>query len=168
MELHIYRENSHDRIVKDSSKSNILYSVSAPSKLFSRPPKEVYRGEFGKHIATLTKEGHWAFRHIVTTHPAGEVIIINKPSTFSTKSKFVYHGKEFAWVADKELIDVISGEVIAVFSRRCFAVKKKGVLTIYPPAMEMLDVVVMTGITMQYRWEETRQNRRRANAASGG
>jgi hypothetical protein len=167
MELHIYRENSHDRIVKDSSKSNILYSVSAPTKLFSRPPKEVYRGEFGQHIGTLTKEGHWTFCHIVTTHPAEEVIVINQPSTFSSKSKFVYHGKEFAWVADKELIEMISGEVITVFSRRHFAVKKKGVLTIYPAAMEMLDVVVMTGIAMQYRWEETRQKRRRANAAGG-
>ena len=58
--------------------------------------------------------------------------------------------------------------MIAVFSRRYFAVKKKGVLTISAPAMEMLDVVVMTGITMQYRWEETRQNRRRANAVSAG
>lgn len=168
MELHIYRENSRDRVVKDSSKSTTLYFVSSPTKLFSVPPKQVYRGESGDPIATITREGSCNFRYVVTLHPSEEVITINHPSFFSSKSKFVYGGKEFAWKADKELIDLNSGDVIASFDRSHFAIKKKGVMTVLVSGMEMLDVVVMTGIAMQYRWERTRQQQRNAAASGGG
>jgi hypothetical protein len=168
MELHIYRENSHDRVVKDSSKSKTLYFISSPTKLFSSPPKQVYRSDSEIPIATITREGGCHFRYVVTLQPGGEAITINHPSFFSSKSKFVYRGKEFAWKADKELVDLTTGNVIASFSRRVFAMKKKGVLTILETGMEMLDVVVMTGIAMQYRWERTRQQRRRNAAAGGG
>jgi hypothetical protein len=168
MELHVYRENSHDRVVKDSSKSETLYFISSPTKLFSVPPKQVFRGESGDPIATITREGGCHFRYVVTIQPGGEAITINHPSMFSSKSKFVYRGKEFAWKADKGLIDLTTGDVIASFSRSRFAIKKKGVLTVSATGMEMLDVVVMTGIAMQYSWERTRQQQQMAASSGGG
>ena len=161
MELHIYREGSNDRVVKDEAKDSILHYIRAPYKLFSNPPKEVYRGDPQKapQIATITRDGHWRARYTVA-FPGLEEVVIQYPSMFSNKSKFVVGTKEFAWTADEELQEVETGKVLARFDRNLFAIKKKGVMNIFGEGLEMVDIVVVTGITMQYRWEETRRDRR--------
>jgi hypothetical protein len=75
-----------------------------------------------------------------------------------TKSKFVVNGQEFAWKSDKELREVGSDVVVAKFERTRFSISEKGVMTIYGDGIERVDIVVLTGIAMQYRWEKTRDN----------
>ena len=170
MELHVYRQNSQDRVIKSSSQDSTLYFILSPFRFFSTPPKQVYRGssESDKHIATIVRDGHWRPRYIITTSPNGEDVVITHPGTFSSKSKFFFGGREFAWQADKELIDLSTGEVIARFNRSRCAIRKKGVLTVSVAGMEIVDVVVLTGIAMQYRWEATRRHKRAAANAGGG
>jgi len=87
-------------------------------------------------------------------------VMIMPPSggIFCTKSKFVVNGKEFAWKSDKELREVGSNVVVAKFERTLFSISEKGVMTIYADGIERVDIVVLTGIAMQYRWEKTRDN----------
>jgi hypothetical protein len=169
MEFHIYREGSYDRIVKDATKESLLYYIRAPRKWFSTPPKEVYRGDpsSAPQIAIISKQGNWCPDYRVAI-PGTEDVVLKYPSAFSTKSKFMVGGKEFAWSADKELIEVNTDKVLARFARTGFAVKKKGVLSIYGAGVEMVDIVVVTGIAMQYSWEQSREQRRRAGALPPG
>ena len=44
----------------------------------------------------------------------------------------------------------------------------RGVLKIKEPGMEMVDVVVATGITMQYSWDQTRKMRSIEKWIKGG
>lgn len=157
MELHIYREGLNDRIVKNEAKDSILYYIRAPFKLFSNPPKEVYRGDPDKapQIATIARDGTWRSRYTVTCLGLEE-FVIQFPSMFTIKSIFVVGTKEFSWTSDQELQEVETGKVLARFDRRSFAIKKKGVMNIFGEGLEMVDIVVVTGITMQYLWEEIR------------
>lgn len=74
-------------------------------------------------------------------------------------------GREYVWESDKELS--CEGKVIAIFERK-IAWTKKGVLRIYGEQEKMIDVIVTTAIAMQYRWEESRNRRRRGAVSSGG
>ena len=83
------------------------------------------------------------------------------PSAFGGKSTFTWRGKEFAWDCDTELVEVSTGKVLARFDRRVFSMNKKGVMSIFGEGIEMVDVIMLTGISMQYHWEEKRLNRAR-------
>jgi hypothetical protein len=161
MELHVYREGSHDRIVKDETKEEILYSIKAPFKLFSTPPKEIYRGS--EHLATITKEGYWHPEYSITL-PSSTITLTLPTRICSSESTFTYNGREYMWKSDKKLS--CNGKIVARFDRKYFALTKKGILKIDGEAVKMVDVIVVTAIAMQYRWEETRR-RRHAVAASG-
>jgi hypothetical protein len=171
MELNIYRDGSRNRIVKDNTKQDILYTIKAPCALLSNPPKTVLQGTQIQPIATITKSGCFHPTYTLellpnSLRPSPVTVTILPPSRiFSSKSSFRYNGREYIWHSDKELS--CEGRVIAVFQRKCFAWTKKGVLTIYGESEKMVDVIVLTGIAMQYRWEKTR-NQRRAGAAGGG
>jgi len=69
------------------------------------------------------------------------------------------------WESDKELS--CEGKVIAIFERK-LAWMKKGVLRIYGEQERVIDVIVTTAIAIQYRWEESRNRRRRRAMSSGG
>src|SRR6202035_3571565 len=133
MELHIYRSGSRDRIIKDETKQDILYTINAPCAIFSSPPKPVFRGS--EQIATITKSGYFHPIYTIEFHPGsfrsgtGTLTILPPTGMFSSKSKFQYNGKEYIWSSDKELS--CDGKVIAIFERRGFALTKKGVLRIY-------------------------------------
>jgi hypothetical protein len=58
-------------------------------------------------------------------------------------------------------VEVSSGKVLARFDRRVFSMNKKGVMSIFGQGIEMVDVIMLTGISMQYHWEEKRLNRAR-------
>lgn len=85
---------------------------------------------------------------------------------FGHKSKFSFGGREFGWDSDKELIETSTGKVLARFHRKVFSMRKKGVLSIYGEGTEMVDIIVTTGIAMQYLWEEKRRSN--AAASAGG
>src|ERR1700738_1131078 len=157
MEFHIYRDGS-GRVVKDASKQNTLYFILASKQLFSTPPKQIYRGssEASPHIASIKKNGRRKSQHVITMGPGKETIIINPPGWFSSKSKFFVAGKEFVWKSDKELVEAVSGITVASFKRKRFSISKKGVLTVTPAGMQMIDAVVVTAITVQYYWEAKR------------
>ena len=162
MELHIYRQGTSDRLVKDGSKESVLYFIESPYKWTYFPPKTVYRGESAKApaIATINRDGY--FRPTYTVKfPGLADVVVGPPSTFGGKSKFTWRGKEFAWECDTELVEVSSGKVLARFDRKVFSMKKKGVISIFGVGIEMVDVIALTGISMQYHWEEKRLNRAR-------
>lgn len=73
---------------------------------------------------------------------------------FHTKCKFTYKGREYGWKYDKELYDLETGEVLAKHERYPGGC---GVLKIKRAGMKMVDVVVATGVTMQYSWDQTRK-----------
>jgi hypothetical protein len=54
------------------------------------------------------------------------------------------------------LFDLYTGDIVARYERYPGG---PGVLKIRRSGMEMIDVVVATGITMQYSWEQTRKLR---------
>jgi hypothetical protein len=85
-------------------------------------------------------------------------VVIHPPRSgiFNTKSTFIVNGKEFAWKSDAELREVESGNVLAKFDRKMFSTSKKGVLTISGVGVEMVDIVLLTGVAMQYQWEQMR------------
>jgi len=87
-------------------------------------------------------------------------VVIVPPSggIWCTKSTFLVNGREFAWKSDKELREVGSDVVVAKFERKMFSISEKGVMTIYGDGVERMDIVVLTGLAMQYRWEQTRGN----------
>jgi len=87
------------------------------------------------------------------------VIVPPSSGFWSTKSKFVVNGKEFVWKSDKELREVDSDKLVAKFERTMFSISQKGVMTIYVDEVERMDIIVLSGIAMQYRWEQTRDNR---------
>jgi len=98
MELHIYRQGSSDRLVKDESKESVLYFIESPYKWTYYPPKTVYRGEPAKapEIATINRDKY--FRPTYTIKfPGLSDVVMGCPSTFGGKSKFPWRGKEFAW-----------------------------------------------------------------------
>ena len=158
MEFHIYREDSNDRSVKNKTKESVLYYIRSPWRFFSSPPKEVYRGELGKgsQIATIAKDGPGRSKYIIA-FPGSQDVVVDHPGVFSNKSKFVFAGIEYVWDSDTKLIEVESGTVLARFERKVFAVKKTGVLSIYGKGVDMVDIIVLTGIAVQYRWQELRQ-----------
>jgi hypothetical protein len=170
MELHIYRDGSRDRIVKDQTKQDILYTIKAPWALFSAPPKTVYRGT--SKLSTITKSGCFHPKYVIDLYPnssgrnSSTVSILPPTGWFSSKSTFEYNGKEYVWSSDKELS--CEGKVIAIFERKGFSFTKKGVLRIYGDNEMLIDVIVVTAIAMQYRWEETRERRRRSTLGGGG
>lgn len=168
MELHIYRDGSHDRIVKDATKQDILYTIRSPCAWFSSPPKPVFHGK--EQIATINRSGYMYPTYIIHLESNSFRSIpcsltIRPPGVFNSKSKFEYMGREYVWESDKELS--CEGKVIAIFERK-IAWTKKGVLRIYGEQQKMIDVIVTTAIAMQYRWEESRNRRRRGAVSSGG
>ena len=172
MELHIYREGCRDRIVKDNTKQNVLYTIGAPWAFFSNPPMAVFRGTDGtEQIATITKSGYWNPKYIIELQANSllstpDTVTVLPPSwVFCSKSTFSYDGREYVWRSDKELS--CEGKVIAVFKRTCFSWRKKGVLRIDWESEKLVDVIVITAIAMQYRWEEKR-SQSRAGAGGGG
>lgn len=78
-------------------------------------------------------------------------------SLFSSERMFSFGGKEFKWQSDRQLIELGTEKVIASFERRMWAIKKKGVLTVSNDGMHMLDVVILSAITMQYKEQELRR-----------
>lgn len=102
----------------------------------------------------MTTDGE---RYTVAFPGLVEVVVYPPRSgIFNTKSTFIVNGKEFAWKSDAELRDVESGNVIAKFDRKMFSTSKKGIMTISGVGVEMMDLVVLTGIAMQYQWEQMR------------
>lgn len=61
------------------------------------------------------------------------------------------------WETDQDLYDSETGKIVARFVRTGFGVKKMGVLSIVGEGLEMIDIVVITAIAMQYHWEEIRR-----------
>jgi hypothetical protein len=84
---------------------------------------------------------------------------------FHTKCKFTYKEREYGWKYDKELYNLHTGELIAKYERYSGG---RGVLKIKAPGMDMVDVVVATGITMQYSWDQTRKMRSIEKWRKGG
>jgi len=158
MTLHIYLEGRNDRCVKSANKETVVYYIRAPYKVSSTPPKEVYRGrpDQAPHIATITGDGG----RCVLEFPGLVEVIVNPPAggIFNTKSTFTVNGKEYAWKSDAELREVELGALLAKFDRKIFSTAKKGVLTISSAGFEMVDIVVLTGIAMQYQWEQMRDS----------
>jgi hypothetical protein len=159
MELHIYREGNANRVVKDSAKLNVLYFCHTPHLLRSFP-KQVYRSssETSQPLAAIEKDGYFNPSYILTGNPSQESIVIDPPGFFSEKSKFVFGGQEYFWKSDKELVEAASGNLVASFDRKKFSFNKKGVLTIMPAGMQMVDIVVLTALVLEYHWEERRDS----------
>ena len=61
------------------------------------------------------------------------------------------------WETDENLYESETGKIVARFVRTGFGVKKMGVLSIFGDGLDMIDVVVLTAIVMQYHWEDIRQ-----------
>src|SRR5271154_6564545 len=83
MELHIYRQGTNDRIVKDESKESVLYFIESHYKWSYSPPKTVYRGESAKapQIATINRDG--LFRPTSTIKfPGLADVVMGPPSKF--------------------------------------------------------------------------------------
>jgi hypothetical protein len=157
MDLNIYRENAQDRLVKDELKHRALYFIRSPPKIFSTPAKHIYRGdsELSPHIATICKNGHLMPRFDVKLEDQQVVLSRNKSDPKSTT--FDVEGKEFVWETDQDLFEAETGKIVARFVRTGFGVKKMGVLTIVGDGLEIVDIVVLTAIAMQYYWEEIRR-----------
>jgi hypothetical protein len=160
LKLHIHREGLNDRSVKAESQKTVLYYIRSPYTLSSTSPLKAYRGrpDQASHIADMKPAD---LSYTLEFPGPGPKVMIEPPSggIFCTKSKFVVNGKEFAWKSDKELREVGSDVVVAKFERTMFSISEKGVMTIYGDLIERVDIVVLTGIAMQYRWEKTRDNR---------
>jgi len=91
--------------------------------------------------------------------------VINPPGYFNKKSKFDFGGHQYCWKSDKELVEVASGNLVATFNRKKLSFNKKGVLTVMPAGMQMLDIVVLTALVVEYQWEEKRDSSAAAVAA---
>jgi hypothetical protein len=155
MDLHIYcvPGSSEDQIVKPSTKDSIIYYVGGRAS--SRSPREFYRGnsKSAPKIATIRKEGYWK-PDLKIEFERGEDIVIREIGVFSPKYRFWFKKKEYGWNQDLELIDVATKSIIAIFERRIFAWTKKGVLRISEKGLKMVDVIVVTGLSIQIRREE--------------
>ena len=169
-QYHIYVEGVNNRIVKDPTKTRILYRFVHRVALFSFPPTEVYcPDESDRHVATIEREGRFNPKFIITLHPSGEVIVINPAtSVFSSDRLFTYKNKQYNWCSDKVLSEVGTKNTIGVFERRIWAITKKGVLTLSDAGIDMLDAVILSAVTMQYKEEESRKRNRRLAGSVGG
>jgi hypothetical protein len=157
MDLNIYRENTQDRLVKDELKHRALYFIRSPPKIFSTPAKQVYRGdsESSPRMAKIRKNGHLFPQFCIKLEDQQVILDTNKRDSKSTT--FDVDGKEFVWETDQDLYDAETGKIVARFVRTGFGVKKMGVLSIIGDGLEMIDIVVLTAIAMQYHWEEIRR-----------
>ena len=153
MDFHVFRENSHDRLVKDGSKHRSLYFIRSPPTFFTTRTKHVYRGasESAPAIGTICKSGP---RFCIKLEDEQVVLITNKTNS---KSIFEFDGKEFVWETDRDLYEFETGKLLATFNRTGFGVKKMGILSVFGDGRDMLDIVVLTAIVVQYQWEEVRR-----------
>ena len=156
MELHIYRENVTDTIVKDHTKQKILYFIESKTRLFSGPLKEVYLpSKSNRHLATISYEGMFCPENVIKIHPREESI--NLLRTIGLRGyKFRFQGRKFWWQGhgERELVDSETKEVIARFEKTTLAWKKKGVLRIKESRLHLQDIILLTFITVLYRMEE--------------
>jgi hypothetical protein len=61
------------------------------------------------------------------TFQAGQPdVVINPPSTFSHKTKFVIGETEYAWKTDEELVEPQTRKGLAVFDGKMVSMKEKG------------------------------------------
>lgn len=140
-------------VVKERSNPCVSYFVPAPRRrLFSTPPLKVYRGpsEWSPHIATLVKRRRWPLRWDIVLEESHETIIVRQRKLWDSLKLFTYEGEKYAWRDDVDLIDLQNGHIIADI-RQTGSTDYGLVLTIYREGQEMMDVVVITAISMSRR-----------------
>jgi hypothetical protein len=160
MELIFYREDEQHTIVKRCSNSEILYLVHSPKLHFRKSPTRIYRGPLPfptSPFAKISKVGHWNSQYVIKYN---EKEIEVSHNAFASESHFVFGDREFMWRGDKELIDLKRGEVIASFQKcqseldtRKGKAGKFGTMVISNGGIGIVDVITMTGVAMQQRWE---------------
>ena len=165
MELQFYREDTHNVTVSEGT-NTVLYSIHSPKSQFSRTPIRIYRDELHdtsdyQEFATIEKSRHWHSDWVIKYEDQSIKILHHH---FTSKNRFIFGDREFEWIGDKELVDLKRGEVIASF-KRCHldsgmgnvcGVEKIGTMVISNAGVGIVDVVVLTGVAMQRRWEKSR------------
>jgi hypothetical protein len=165
MELQFFREDTQNVTVRDPV-NKVLYSIHAPKSHFSKTSLRIYRDEFDEtsdhhELATISKSRHWHSDWVIKYEDQS---IRMSHHHFTSKNRFIFGDREFEWIGDKELVDLKRGEVIASFKRCHFdfgmgnvcGVEKIGTMVISNAGLGIVDVVVLTGVAMQRRWEKSR------------
>jgi hypothetical protein len=163
MELHFYHEGSQTVTVRDPMNA-VVYSVHSPKSHFSKIPIRIYRDADPSppnhlEFATISKSRHWHSEWVIKYEEQNIMIFRHH---FTSKSRFIFGDREFEWRGDKELMDLKRGEIIASFKRRksdigaesSCGTEKIGTMVISNAGVGIVDVVVLTGIAMQRRWEK--------------
>jgi hypothetical protein len=153
MELKMFLTKELALVVKERSKPCVSYFVPPPRRrLFSTPPLKVYRGpsDWSPHRATLTKRRRWPLRWDITLEESHETIVVRQQRLWGSLKLFTYEGKKYTWRDDVDLIDLQNGHIIAEI-RQTGSTDYGLVLTIYREGQEMMDIVVITAISMSRR-----------------
>src|SRR5271170_3594874 len=153
MELKIFLTKELALVVKEWSKPCVSYFVLPQRRrLFSTGPLKVYRGpsEWSPHIATLTKRRRWPLRWDITLEESHETIVLRQQRLWGSLKPFTCEGKKYAWRDDLDLIDLQNGHIIADI-RQTGSTDYGLVLTIYREGQEMIDIVVITAISLSRR-----------------
>jgi len=84
-------------------------------------------------------------------------VTLNASKSDPERYSFDADGKEYVWETDENLYQGDTGKIVARFVRTGFGVKKMGVLSIFGDGLDIVDIVVLTAVAMQYHWEEIRR-----------